>query len=208
MGSCVNHFNVSLTVWAKSQDSVHNLKIKESRSGSNRGPSAYQLSALPLGHTVGRIGARSTVYVSVPRSISGRTDESAFARNWGKARKLHVPVAGQCPCSGRRLTAGPACFPPVSSIRTTSAWCHGLLLRQLKKTVMQVLPSPCSSRTTPPCVVDGGWCQRLHGARCGHGSTAVSAFRSCIRLTPYTSSSAVDWSGPIWFALRNCLIAF
>ena len=50
----MGHFNVSLTVWAKSQDSVHKpqfLKRKESRSGSNRGPSAYQSSALPLGHT-------------------------------------------------------------------------------------------------------------------------------------------------------------
>ena len=38
----------------KSQDSVHKpqfLKRKDSRSGSNQGPSAYQPSALPLGHT-------------------------------------------------------------------------------------------------------------------------------------------------------------
>ena len=58
VGSCVSHFNVSLTVRAKSQDSVHKppffLKRKESRSGSNRGPSAYQPSALPLGHTGSR----------------------------------------------------------------------------------------------------------------------------------------------------------
>ena len=56
-GSCVKHLNVSLTVWAKSPDSVHKpqfLKKKESRSGSNRGPSAYQPSALPLGHTGSR----------------------------------------------------------------------------------------------------------------------------------------------------------
>ena len=54
VGSCVSHFNVSWIVWAKSEDSVHKpqlLKRKESRSGSNRGPSAYQPSALPLGHT-------------------------------------------------------------------------------------------------------------------------------------------------------------
>ena len=47
-------FNVSLLVQAKSQDRVHKpqfLKRKESRSGSNLGPSAYQPSALPLGHT-------------------------------------------------------------------------------------------------------------------------------------------------------------
>ena len=50
----MSHFNVSLIVWAKSQNGVHKphiLKRKESRSGSNRGPSAYQPSALPLGHT-------------------------------------------------------------------------------------------------------------------------------------------------------------
>ena len=52
VGSCVSHFNVSLIVLAKSQDSVHKpqfSKRKESRSGSNRGPSVYQPSALPLG---------------------------------------------------------------------------------------------------------------------------------------------------------------
>ena len=52
--SCVSHFNVSLIVWTKSKDSVHKpqfLKRKESRSGSNQGPSAYQPSALTLGHT-------------------------------------------------------------------------------------------------------------------------------------------------------------
>ena len=62
-GSCVRHFDVSLIVRAKSQDSVHKpqfLKRKESRSGSNRGPSADQHSALPLGHTV------SQTYTSDP----------------------------------------------------------------------------------------------------------------------------------------------
>ena len=46
-----------LTLWAKSQNSVHKpqfLKRKDSRSGSNRDPSAYQSSALPLGHTGSR----------------------------------------------------------------------------------------------------------------------------------------------------------
>ena len=41
-------------MWAKSQHSVHKpqfLKRKESRSGSNQSPSAYQPCALPLGHT-------------------------------------------------------------------------------------------------------------------------------------------------------------
>ena len=52
----MSHFNVSLMVWAKSQDSVHEPqffeeKRKESRSGSKQGPSADQPSTLPLGHT-------------------------------------------------------------------------------------------------------------------------------------------------------------
>ena len=50
----MSYFNVSLIVWAMSQDSLHKLQVlkrKNSRSGSNRGPSAYQPSALPLGHT-------------------------------------------------------------------------------------------------------------------------------------------------------------
>ena len=45
----MRHLNVSLTVWAKSRDSVYKpqfLKRKESRRGSNRGP-----PALPLGYT-------------------------------------------------------------------------------------------------------------------------------------------------------------
>ena len=53
-GSCVRHFNGSLIVWAKSQDSVrkpHFLKRKESQRGSNQDPSACQSSGLPLGHT-------------------------------------------------------------------------------------------------------------------------------------------------------------
>ena len=54
----MSHFNVSLIVWAKSQDSVHKpqfLKTKETRSGSNRVPSAYQPSTLPPGHTGSQI---------------------------------------------------------------------------------------------------------------------------------------------------------
>ena len=54
-GRCVGHFNVFI-VWAKSQDSVHKpqfLKRRERRAEAdpNQGPSAYQPSALPLGHT-------------------------------------------------------------------------------------------------------------------------------------------------------------
>ena len=75
VGSCVSHFNVSLIVWAKSQDSVRKpqfLKRKESRSGSNRGPSAYQTSALPLGHTGFRKPPVSG-YVRICPRVSRRT---------------------------------------------------------------------------------------------------------------------------------------
>ena len=54
----VSHFNVSLIMRAKSQESIHKpqfLKRKESRSGSNRGPSAYLPSDLPLGHTSSQV---------------------------------------------------------------------------------------------------------------------------------------------------------
>ena len=67
-GSCVRHFNVSLIVWL-SHDSVHKpqiLKRNESRSGSNRGPSAYQHSVLPLGHN-GSQGFRTEKHVSISR---------------------------------------------------------------------------------------------------------------------------------------------
>ena len=53
-GSCVRHFDVSLIVWAKSCDPVYNpqfLKGKKSQSIWNQGPSVYQHSTLPLGHT-------------------------------------------------------------------------------------------------------------------------------------------------------------
>ena len=68
VGSCVSHFNVALIVWAKSQNSVHKpqfLKGKESLSGSNRGPSAYQPCALPLGHTAsqGSLVAYIHIYI-------------------------------------------------------------------------------------------------------------------------------------------------
>ena len=65
VGSCVSHFSVSIIVWAKSQDGVHKsqcLKRKESRSGSNRGPSAFLPGALPLGHT----GSRSPTSPTSP----------------------------------------------------------------------------------------------------------------------------------------------
>ena len=61
----MSQFNVSFIVWAKSQDSVDKpqfLKRKESRSGSNQGPSASQPSALPLGHTGSQAAVAFTLY--------------------------------------------------------------------------------------------------------------------------------------------------
>ena len=53
MGSDERHFNVS--VWTKSQDSVHKpqpfRRERRAEAVSNRGPSAYQPNALPLGQT-------------------------------------------------------------------------------------------------------------------------------------------------------------
>ena len=56
MGSDESHFNVSLGRDGQSHRTVstnHNLflKRKEGRTVSNRGPSAYQYNALPLGQT-------------------------------------------------------------------------------------------------------------------------------------------------------------
>ena len=80
----MSHFNVSLIVWAKSQDSVRKsqfLKRKESRSGSNRGSSAYQPSALPLGHTGSQTEygrhARYTEF-SLKRVVNSEAKNSKF----------------------------------------------------------------------------------------------------------------------------------
>ena len=77
----MNHFNVSLTVWAKSQDRVHKpqfLKRKESRSGSNRGASAYQPSALPLGHTGSHSGDAKAPALARMTSLSARSWQQAL----------------------------------------------------------------------------------------------------------------------------------
>ena len=56
MGSDESHFNVSVGSDGQSHKAVstnHNLFLREKRAEavSNRGPSAYQPNALPLGHT-------------------------------------------------------------------------------------------------------------------------------------------------------------
>ena len=57
MGSDESHFNVSVGIkwWTKSQDSVHKpqpfQRERRAEAVSNRGPSAYQPNALPLGQT-------------------------------------------------------------------------------------------------------------------------------------------------------------
>ena len=55
MGSEERHFNVSVVSDGQSQDSVHKPHIfgrkRRAEAVSNRGPSAYQPNALPLGQT-------------------------------------------------------------------------------------------------------------------------------------------------------------
>ena len=55
MGSDESHFNVSVGNDVQSQDSVHKpqpfWRERRAEAVSNRGPSAYQPNALPLGQT-------------------------------------------------------------------------------------------------------------------------------------------------------------
>ena len=55
MGSDESHFNVSVGSDGQSQDSVHKPQLfgreRRAEAVSNRGPSAYQPDALPLGQT-------------------------------------------------------------------------------------------------------------------------------------------------------------
>ena len=65
VGSCVSHFNLSLIVWAKSQDSEEKGEPKR----------IEQPCALPLGHT---------------GSLSKRTDNSAFTVPLGAAQRFRT----------------------------------------------------------------------------------------------------------------------
>ena len=67
MGIAESHFNVSSVVGGQSQkDNVPRpqlLKREGSRSESNRGPSAYQHSAFPLGQAGSQTRSHEDVYV-------------------------------------------------------------------------------------------------------------------------------------------------
>ena len=65
----MSHFNVPLIVWAKSQENVHKLPFlkKESRSGSNRDPSAYQPSGKAHKWGLGGVGASDLTSVFAPK---------------------------------------------------------------------------------------------------------------------------------------------
>ena len=79
-------------MWAKSQDSVHKpqfLKRKESQSRLNRGPSAYQPSTVPLGHTgsqgdtdleEGLYACQSSVMGACGEPESGGPEKSSHSR--------------------------------------------------------------------------------------------------------------------------------
>ena len=93
-----SHFNVSLIVWAKSQDSAHELQLlkrKESRNGSNRSPSAYQQSALPLGHTGSQGGELSGEFMdwnTDGRAIKTEIEQEGIKKEWASAVGLRVYV--------------------------------------------------------------------------------------------------------------------
>ena len=65
MGSDESHFNVSVGSDGQSQDSVHKpqpfRRERRAEAVSNRGPSAYQPNALPLGQTGSQRDAGGTV---------------------------------------------------------------------------------------------------------------------------------------------------
>ena len=94
----------STIVWAKSQDSVRKpqfLKRKESRSGSNRGPSAYQPSALPPGHTGSQeLPVQQSIFLYLWKSLDRGVTPADDSVNvsvvvWGMGR---VGELGLCVC--------------------------------------------------------------------------------------------------------------
>ena len=72
MGSDESHFNVSVGSDGQSQDSVHKpqpfWRERRAEAVSNRGPSAYQTNALPLGQT-GSHSLYQPVTVPLPKGL-------------------------------------------------------------------------------------------------------------------------------------------
>ena len=88
MGSDESHFNVPLIVRDKVKDSVHRpqlLKRKESRSGIERGPSAYHPNALPLGQT-GSLGF-SLIRWAFAESAKTLTPDKISERKLGRVEE-------------------------------------------------------------------------------------------------------------------------
>ena len=85
------HTGNLITVFSKTYTKLPFLKRKDSRSGSNRGPSAYQPSALPLGHT----GSLMTVGLAVGKScytyISSGILEAADGIIIQQVTRVHLP---------------------------------------------------------------------------------------------------------------------
>ena len=87
MGSNESHFNVSVGSYGQSHKTVstnHNLFWRERRAEavSNRGPSAYQPSAIPLGQT-GSLHAQATGSALYPHStyLSAGSDQALRAKS-------------------------------------------------------------------------------------------------------------------------------
>ena len=165
----MSHFNVSLIVWAKPQDSVHKsqfLKRRESRSGSNRGPSGYQPSALPLGHAGSFFQALSSTFLTVlclarpaaappssdhhllilqffsPLSIRPSPPPRTFISMWGGGVRVRACV---CVCVCVRVCMwGPNWFETPAR--------HGLLLSIFNPSFLPPSPTtlPLSAPRRPP----------------------------------------------------------
>ena len=141
VGSCARPFNVSLIVWAKSQDSVPKpqfLNRKESQSRSNQGPSAYQPSALPLGHTSSLVPLSPARLYRAIQPLKWDSDLQPFstccsASTTGLPHLEHFVYRSQCtrellsPCSARFLILTTFLVPPGASLWIWAAFSLNML---------------------------------------------------------------------------------
>ena len=90
MGSDESHFNISVESDGQSHKTVHKpqpfLRERRAKAVSNRGPSAYQPNALPLGQTGPEASQNLCFYIKLREGIFwlARTDT---------AKGHHSPVA-------------------------------------------------------------------------------------------------------------------
>ena len=152
MGSDESHFNVSVGSDGQSQDSVHKPqpfgRQRRAEAVSNRGPSAYQPNALPLGQTGSH--CLSTAPRPLPSSWHQRTRKSNFPKllAWWLGLTLRHSVCFQCPVKRGGYVSGlnmvriiSLPISQVNTVRTINKFtsnnvkvCTLLELRREKKT--------------------------------------------------------------------------